>query len=331
MLNPDNASFYSMQRHNLRPAHEIFPAYLSSQVVQLLTQRLSVLPGPVVDPKAIQLCARKVANGSGDMRLALEACSKAVSIQIAEEQEKAAAAGQTAGAIAEPKATHQGLFLQSNLSAVPAAVVAAKPKIGIRHMAAALSQVTGGFGMSNMNVAAIQKLPVPQQLLVATVSKLLGERMNNRGLKVKVPATAGAGGIFAGTNAASRFMGTASIEQPLINVSDDPFSKKGKKPAKKSLGDAHRRRSSTAAPGPGDLTVEDLKAAHASLCKRVGVGVYSSSEFHSAMDTLCMLGLVELKGGMGLGPRQRVVLQIGEDDVLLALANVPVLKNVVGA
>lgn len=267
------------------------------------------------------------------MRLALEACSKAVSILVAEEQEKtsAAAATATAGGAAGTQTTIQEAGPSSQDAPSLPTVAFAKSKVGMRQMAAALSQVTGGVGISNINVAAIQKLPVPQQLLVATVSKLLGEKMNNRGLKVKVPTAAGIGGIFAGSTAATRFIGTAVVEQPLLNVSDDPFSKKGKKPAKKSLGDAHRRRSSMAAPGPGDLTVEALKAAHASLCKRVGVSVYSSAEFHSAMDTLCMLGLVELKGGVGLGPRQRVVLQIGEDDVLLALANVPVLKNVVGA
>jgi hypothetical protein len=101
--------------------------------------------------------------------------------------------------------------------------------------------------------------------------------------------------------------------------------------ARNSLADAHRRRNSSIIASSKELTVGDLRAAHAGLCKRVGVTAYSQVEFNVAIDMLCTQGLVELKGGAGKGPMQRVGLQIAEDDVLMALANVPVLKDVVGA
>ena len=311
----------------MRPAHEIFPAYLSSQVADVITQRLSRLPGPVFDPKTIQFCARKIANGSGDMRRGLEACARAISI-VATDEHKKAAAVTTAGQNDSTTTTNNQ----------PTSAV----MVGMKHMAAALAQVTGGIGASNDSVSAIRKLPVPQQLLMATVSKLLGERMGSRGLAVKVPTASGLGGA----SAAARFIGTAAIAQPLLEVTGGPDpttntfapphgptpgTAKKPKMARNSFADAHRRRSSSIIASSKELTVGDLRAAHAGLCKRVGVAAYSQVEFNVAIDMLSTQGLVELKGGAGKGPLQRVGLQIAEDDVLMALADVPVLKDVVGA
>ena len=325
----------TLHRHNLRPAHVIFPAYLSSQVVELITQRLCSLPGPVFDAKAVLFCARKIANGTGDMRLALEACSKAVAILAADEQERVLQKKESEGEVVRIEGG-------SSSSSGPSAVVVPEKekeienkmnaRVGLRPMAAALSKITGGMGVTNAIVGVIKKLPVPQQLLMATVAKLLGEKMGGRGLAVKVPS---ARGPFS---AASHFIGTGIVETPLLVDFDSIAFNNGSSSTKKggkraSLGAGHKRRGSftAAAPGPGELTVADLKAAHAGLCKRVGVGMYSGSEFATAMDMLSTMGLVEVKGGAGQGPRQRVTLQIAEDDVLMALADIPVLKDVVGA
>ncbi len=330
----------SLHRHNLHPEHEIFPAYLSSQVADVISQRLSRLPGPVFDPKTIQFCARKIANGNGDMRRALEACARAVSIVATEEQKKAKTSLNASGS--SQNATNDTARPDSGITTATAAAV-----VGMKHMAAALAQVTGGIGASNDSVNAIRKLPVPQQLLMATVAKLLGERMGSRGLAVKVPVAPGLGGA----SAAARFIGTAAIAQPLIDVTVGPTTGAAgagsgttngatnrvsngpltTKKARNSLADAHRRRSSSITASSKELTVGDLQAAHAGLCKRVGVTAYSQIEFNVAIDMLCTQGLVELKGGAGKGPLQRVGLQIAEDDVLMALADVPVLKDVVGA
>jgi hypothetical protein len=40
----------------------------------------------------------------------------------------------------------------------------AKHTVGMQQMAAALSMVTGGIGLTNANVTAIRKLPPPQQV-----------------------------------------------------------------------------------------------------------------------------------------------------------------------
>jgi hypothetical protein len=49
-----------LQRHNLRPLHEVFPAYLRHQFHQVISQRLVQLPGLVFEPAAIEFCSRKV-------------------------------------------------------------------------------------------------------------------------------------------------------------------------------------------------------------------------------------------------------------------------------
>ena len=55
----------STQRHNLRPQHELFPTYLRHQFSAVLAQRQAGLPGWVLDPAAVEFCARKVGRGGG--------------------------------------------------------------------------------------------------------------------------------------------------------------------------------------------------------------------------------------------------------------------------
>ena len=314
----------ALYRHNIRPEHVIFPAYNNLEIAQVLEQRVRRLPGPVFDPKALMFCAKKISNGSGDMRRALEACAKAVTIHCNEQQKEVGSYEGEGTAVATPPVL-----------------------VSMRHMAVALSKVTGGIGMNNDNVAAIRKLPVPQQLMMVAVSKLLGEKSNARGWAVAVPSARGT------VSAAARFIGTAPIEQSLLTVhGNDPFTtsaaaqqQKKKKSSLMAGGRQRRLSSAFAAPGDGQnkgLTVGDLKAAHTKLCKRVGVAPYGPSEFGMAMDMLCTMGLVAVGGAGGRGGgfgtiagqgglRQRVSLSIAEDDVLMALADVPVLKHVVGA
>jgi len=314
------SGFGPLQRHGLRPAHEVFPAYLRGQVSRLVTQRLAALPGPVFEPNAVEFCARKVANGSGDMRLALEAAAQAVEILAAETEDaakkkaekeamdKAAAAAGAGDKEPEEKEMGEG---DAPSSAAPKA-----PRVGMRHMAKALSRLTGGIGSSNANVAAIRMLPVPQQLLMCTVGKLLGEKLGAKGMTVRVPSAAP-----SLASAAAKFIGHAGIPTALVD--------EGPAPVPGSAADAKQRRAS--GPGKHELTVADLQEAHQALCKKVGVAGYSGSEFMTAVEVLQTQGLVDIVGPRGDLKRSRVTLRVAEDDVLMALVDVPVLKDVVGA
>ncbi|KAK2078080.1 hypothetical protein QBZ16_003948 [Prototheca wickerhamii] len=114
-------------RRNLRPEHVTFPAYDAAALCQLLEQRVATLPGPVFEPRCLELCARKVSNGSGDMRLALEAAAAALdlAVEAAErQQDERLASGQEA--------------------------TASRPsRVSLRDMASALGALTGGVGAAS--------------------------------------------------------------------------------------------------------------------------------------------------------------------------------------
>lgn len=146
-----------LHRFNLKPKNVVFPTYLRDQVSQLIRERLSRLPGPVFDNRAIEFCARKIANGTGDMRRALSAASLAVDFATKE-------------------------FSNRPLNGENQ-TISPSPLVGMSHMARALSKVSGGIGASNEHVNSIRTLPVPQQLIMCVVGAMIGENLKARGLK----------------------------------------------------------------------------------------------------------------------------------------------------
>jgi origin recognition complex subunit 1 len=57
-----------------------FPGYKHTDLMEIITTRLSNVPGNIVDADAIQFASRKVAAVSGDARRALDICRRAVEI-----------------------------------------------------------------------------------------------------------------------------------------------------------------------------------------------------------------------------------------------------------
>lgn len=78
------------------------------------------------------------------------------------------------------------------------------------------------------------------------------------------------------------------------------------------------------------VTLTEIEQSHKKLCEKIGVDVYSSSEFTTAIEVLATLGLIQLtKTGQKTDlKRSRVQLKIGEDDVWIALSDIPILKNI---
>lgn len=68
---------------NCEPSIVAFPAYSVQQLSQLLRARLSRLPWKVFDNFAVELCARRVAAASGDMRRALLSACAALDVAVA--------------------------------------------------------------------------------------------------------------------------------------------------------------------------------------------------------------------------------------------------------
>ncbi|KAM0332233.1 hypothetical protein ACHAQA_002509 [Verticillium albo-atrum] len=85
-----------LKSKNLKPDLLPFHPYSAAQIKGIITTRLkSLLPegsqqtsAPFIHPAAIELCARKVASQTGDLRKAFEICRRALDLAEAETKEK---------------------------------------------------------------------------------------------------------------------------------------------------------------------------------------------------------------------------------------------------
>ncbi|CAH9074706.1 unnamed protein product [Cuscuta europaea] len=73
-----------LQALNCKPMVITFRAYSKHQIIMILQQRLAALPYTVFQPEALELCAKKIATASGDMRKALSICRSAIEVLEAE-------------------------------------------------------------------------------------------------------------------------------------------------------------------------------------------------------------------------------------------------------
>ncbi|GKV26190.1 hypothetical protein SLEP1_g35535 [Rubroshorea leprosula] len=80
-----------------KPLVVTFRAYSKDQILRILRERLMALPYVVFQPQALELCARKVAAASGDMRKALSVCRSAVQMLEAEMRESSSSPNSSVG------------------------------------------------------------------------------------------------------------------------------------------------------------------------------------------------------------------------------------------
>ncbi|XP_068668798.1 cell division control protein 6 homolog B-like isoform X2 [Aristolochia californica] len=73
-----------LQSLNCKPMLITFRAYSKEQILKILQQRLMAVSTDAFQPQALELCARRVAAASGDMRKALSVCRTAVELLEAE-------------------------------------------------------------------------------------------------------------------------------------------------------------------------------------------------------------------------------------------------------
>lgn len=125
-----------LQSLNCKPQVITFRAYSKDQILRILQERLMALPYVVFQPQALELCARKVAAASGDMRKALSVCRSAMEILEAEIKESSCNQDAT-------------------------------PQVKLDHMAAALSKT-----FRSPVVDTIQSLPQHQQIILCSAVKV---------------------------------------------------------------------------------------------------------------------------------------------------------------
>jgi cell division control protein 6 len=74
-----------LKAKGLEPRQLSFNPYTTKQIVEIVTSRLQSLDPdattiPLMDAKAIEFCARKVSAASGDLRMALDLCRRAIEL-----------------------------------------------------------------------------------------------------------------------------------------------------------------------------------------------------------------------------------------------------------
>ncbi|KAG6404055.1 hypothetical protein SASPL_136292 [Salvia splendens] len=130
-----------------KPMVITFCAYSKDQIINILQERLRAVPYTVFQPQALELCARKVAAASGDMRKALAVCRSAIEILIGDSM---------LSSLDGPEDQHK-----------PAENVSMSNQVRIDHVAAALSKV-----YKSPVVDTIISLPQHQQIILCSAVKL---------------------------------------------------------------------------------------------------------------------------------------------------------------
>jgi len=82
-----------LKAKGLEPRQLSFNPYTTKQIVEIVTSRLQSLDPdattiPLMDAKAIEFCARKVSAASGDLRMALDLCRRAIELVETEHLKK---------------------------------------------------------------------------------------------------------------------------------------------------------------------------------------------------------------------------------------------------
>ncbi|KAL9367924.1 hypothetical protein Peur_039123 [Populus x canadensis] len=138
---------------NCKPMVITFRAYSKDQILRILQERLLTVSHAVFHPQAMELCARKVAAASGDMRKALCVCRSAIEILEAELRE-------STSILTSDKELSQQMT-------APACIKTHENDIvRIDHMAVALSKA-----FRSPTVDTIQSLPQHQQMILCAAVK----------------------------------------------------------------------------------------------------------------------------------------------------------------
>lgn len=142
-----------LQAYGCRPTLLHFAPYSKDEIVAILMDRLNECHA-VIQPQAIQFCARKIAACTGDVRKALDVCRRAV--EVVERSTK----------------TQQVLVTRPEHGYNPGSPKKASLKVvNVAHISSVLADVFGSSAMGSKDLNAT--LPLQQKLLLCTLVALL--------------------------------------------------------------------------------------------------------------------------------------------------------------
>ncbi|GAB2285745.1 AAA ATPase [Dionaea muscipula] len=142
---------------NCKPTVLTFRAYSKDQILRILQDRLMAFPFTLFQPQALELCARKVAAASGDMRKALGICRNA--IEMLEAEVKQATISEHLLSTRDESFTDQSVSISHSVKETNS--------VQVHHMALALSKA-----FRSPIVETIQSLPQHQQIFLCSAIKL---------------------------------------------------------------------------------------------------------------------------------------------------------------
>ncbi|KAJ2492914.1 AAA ATPase [Coemansia sp. RSA 2050] len=159
-----------LQARNCEPILLNFNPYQVNDIVAILQSRLDSVAAeePVIQKAALELCARKVAATSGDLRKALDVCRQALEAAEAECKKRAKLADKENGPTASPL-----------------------PKVSIMHIAKVLTSLNGSPIAQKLNALNFQ-----QKLVLCAFVSLSGSAGSAQPAETAaLPKKAAAGGI----------------------------------------------------------------------------------------------------------------------------------------
>ncbi|OIT33836.1 PREDICTED: cell division control protein 6 homolog B-like [Nicotiana attenuata] len=148
-----------LQSMNCKPAVITFRAYSKDQIISILQQRFEAFPYTVFQPQALELCARKVASASGDMRKALWVCRSAIEMLEAEIRDSISSL--------DLPSLHGRFSYQQRDGACDKSPIHESNVVRVDHVAIALSKA-----YRSPVVDTIQSLPQHQQIILCSAVKL---------------------------------------------------------------------------------------------------------------------------------------------------------------
>ncbi|KAK9465203.1 P-loop containing nucleoside triphosphate hydrolase protein [Lipomyces arxii] len=182
-----------MKARNFEPDLLRFTPYTADQIAKVITDRLeayAVSPAglmygkehsaSLIHPAAIQLCSRKTAASTGDLRKAFDICKRG--LDLAEEE----ARRKFSTDLSERTSSDSALCISSSITSTPSRgparfeipVGAIPPKVTISHVARICSVAFGGSA-----VQRIQSLNLQQKAVLCAL--LVGEKQKIRSLTIQ--------------------------------------------------------------------------------------------------------------------------------------------------
>nr|BAH83663.1 cell division cycle 6 [Patiria pectinifera] len=143
-------------RPKCKPELLHFPPYSKDQIAAILLDRVqNNSEESVVEPIALQLCARKVAAVAGDIRKALDVCRRAVEIVECDVKSQLRFGSRS-------PVKNSGQYSSTTTSSSPRL-----KKVGLKQVSSVISEVYGSRLTTNSNQS--QMFPLQQKLMICTV------------------------------------------------------------------------------------------------------------------------------------------------------------------